>query len=179
VQPWPFSFLHTPAPSHALPLVHGTAAVASACPELTNAHVPRLPATLHALHVSVQSLVQHTPSTHLPDRHSFAPVHVCPAIFLHPPVPSHALSVTHAPTGVLSLRPAVTFPHVPVAHVLHAAVHASLQHVPSMQNPLAQSVAAAQVWPIAARHAPAPSQVAAGPTQVPSVAYCGTFQQVP
>jgi hypothetical protein len=89
------------------------------------------------------------------------------------------LSLTHAPTGVLSVCPAATLPHVPLAHVLHPAVHASLQHLPSMQNPLAQSLAAAHAWAFAARQCPAPSHAAAGPTHAPSVWSAGTLVHVP
>jgi len=47
----------------------------------TLVHVPSLPATLHARHVPVQALVQHTPSTHeSPVAHSLVEPHAAPVI---------------------------------------------------------------------------------------------------
>jgi hypothetical protein len=52
-----------------------------------------------------------------------------------------------------------TVAQVPVAHDWQALVHAALQQTPSLQKPVAQSAAAAQVWPFFFLQAPAPSQV--------------------
>jgi len=173
--PCPCVVLHPPAPSQALPPVH----VPSVNPHGTLAHVPRLPETLHAWHVPVHEVAQHTPSTHRFDRHSLAPTHVWPFCFLQLPAPSHASGATHAPAGWLSCVPAgVTLPQVPVAHVLHAAVHASLQHFPSLQNPEAHSPAPLHVCVLLFLHPPAPSQ-ALGATQAPSIWSAGTGLHVP
>jgi hypothetical protein len=75
----------------------------------TLVHVPSLPATLHARHVPVQALVQHTPSTHeSPVAHSPVPPHAAPVIprEVHVPVgPQKAV-------GSQSASPAQVLGHV-------------------------------------------------------------------
>jgi hypothetical protein len=61
-----------PAPSQALPPVQALAGKLSCWPAGTLTQVPTLPMTLHARHVPVHALLQHTPSTQLPLRHWLA-----------------------------------------------------------------------------------------------------------
>ena len=55
--------------------------------------------------------------------------------------------------------PSVTGAQEPVAQLWHGAVQAPLQHVPSLQKPLAQSAGVMQPWPVFLRQTPMESQV--------------------
>ena len=66
-------------------------------------HVPTRPVTLHELHNVVHAVLQQTPSTQKPVRHSPAAPQPCPWIFLQLPLPSHWLLPVHAATGLLSV----------------------------------------------------------------------------
>ena len=58
-------------------------------PEATGLHVPTLPAWLQESQAPVQAVLQHTPSTQLPLRHSLETVHVAGGDFFatHAPPP--------------------------------------------------------------------------------------------
>jgi hypothetical protein len=83
------AFWQRAAPSQAPVKPQGGAGTQRACgsaaPGSTEAHVPALPATLHAWHVPHEGAAQHTPSTQkLPVRHSSLVAHVCPRRFRSP-----------------------------------------------------------------------------------------------
>jgi hypothetical protein len=115
-----------PAPSQAFGAEHVPVSV---CPMRTFEHVPRLPATLHALQVAVQVVLQQRPSTQLALWHSLPAPHVCPFTFLQTPMPSQTLlGALQVPgSGVL----ASTFEHVPrlpaTLHALQTPVQVVLQ----------------------------------------------------
>jgi hypothetical protein len=85
-------FWQPPRPSHLPSMPHVAAdAVAqnaggAAVPAATGAHVPRLPATLQALHEAHEGASQHTPSVQLPLPHWPRSVHVWP----RPSLAAHA-----------------------------------------------------------------------------------------
>jgi hypothetical protein len=120
-----------PLPPHA---ERGVAPVAFGCagPD-TAMQVPTEPETSHAWHCPPQPLLQHTPSTQLPDAHSPAAAQVVPFAFLHTPIEPAAL------------------------HVYPAVAHALSQQSPEAQNPLVQALAPPQVVPFATfgTHCPA------------------------
>src|SRR5260221_6220722 len=60
----------------------------------TNEQVPGAAAVLHALHVSAQAVLQHTPSTQNPLTQSPPQPQAWPLAFCIPPVPLHATSAT-------------------------------------------------------------------------------------
>jgi hypothetical protein len=98
---------------------------------------------LHEKHAAVHVVLQQYPSTHNPDRQSLARLHVCPFVFLHPPLPSHAFGARH----VGSVCPDARLVHVPRLparlHAWHVPAHVVEQHTPSMQLPDAHCVPAA------------------------------------
>lgn len=79
--------------SQSAPVLHETVGpvhIPSSVPLGTSAHVPTLPAILHARHVVVHVSLQQTPSTQLVLTQSPPAAHVLPRDFLHVPLPSHA-----------------------------------------------------------------------------------------
>jgi hypothetical protein len=120
----------------------------------TATHVP--PPPVQAWQAPQEAMPQQWPSTQFPLVHSAAPEHVCPFALLHFPVASHDDIPLH-----MSSTPDFTGLHVPSSpgrlHALHAVAQALLQQYPSAQKPLAQSLAAVHVWPVAflATHFPA------------------------
>jgi hypothetical protein len=79
----------------------------------TKEHVPGAAAVLHALHVSVQAVLQQTPSTQNPLVQSPPHPHACPFVFFIPPAPLQATSACASipPSGgdaFLPLQPAST-----------------------------------------------------------------------
>jgi hypothetical protein len=97
----------------------------------------------------------------------------------HAPAPLQKPSVPHvdAPASVHWFSgswPAPTFAHVPSvpasAHDRQVAVHAVAQHTPCAQMPLAQSVAAAQLWPFG-RLTHTPPEHTLGARQSPSTVH--------
>jgi hypothetical protein len=56
-------------------------------PTIMGEHVPRLPGTLQARHEGQLAVLQHTPSTQLPELHCILPVQAAPAAFLGTQVP--------------------------------------------------------------------------------------------
>jgi len=103
----------------------------------------------HAWQSPVHAVLQQTPSTQLPLKHSVAPLHVVPTTFLQIPMLSHWLLPMQRFVGTLSWLPAGKLLHVPTvpvtAHDRHATSQAELQHTPSTQKSLRQALAAAQV----------------------------------
>jgi hypothetical protein len=87
-------FAQVPAPSHDRPCMsdetHAGAPTGSSLPDGTNAHVPRLVARLHVLQVSLQSVLQQTPSAQWPLAQSPNDAHCWPISFLHAWFASHA-----------------------------------------------------------------------------------------
>jgi hypothetical protein len=149
-------------PPHSLP---GSVAGAS------GAHVPTLPATLHAMQVPLQATSQQTPSTQYPVAHWLPLLQAVPT----PPVDATHRPATHAaPSHWASLvqgRAQLPWPlqvavpqpfstSVPAGRgaqpptspgrlqASHAPVHAPLQHTPSTQKPEAQSDAWAHASPL-------------------------------
>jgi hypothetical protein len=82
----------------------------SSIPTATFAHVPMLPAMLHALQVSGHAVLQQTPSTQKLLKQSLAAAQVWAFSFLQAPFPSHEL-VPMQPGESSEL--AETFEHVP------------------------------------------------------------------
>jgi hypothetical protein len=76
----------------------------SAPPLGTLLHVPTAPATLQLLQLSVQALLQHTPSTQLPDMHSVPTVHWLPATFLPQLLALHCPGGTHCASAVHEVK---------------------------------------------------------------------------
>jgi hypothetical protein len=82
---------HAPPPLHVPSNPHEDAAEAAHVPSRgltpsgTNAHVPSDPGTLHALHVSLHALPQHTPSTQKPLAQSASQPHAVPLTLLVAP----------------------------------------------------------------------------------------------
>jgi hypothetical protein len=113
-----------------------------------------------AWHIPIHALLQHTPSTQLPLKHTVAPAmgHACPVTILHTPTPSHETAApVHAPSSVFN----GTFEHVPskfmTLHALHSPVHVSAQQTPSMQLPLKHSMAPPHTAPRTFLQVPMPS----------------------
>src|SRR5262245_48404650 len=96
-QPWPLLRRQAPPPLQVLAPVQ-----VSSSAFLTEAQVPMVAARLQAMQLPMHVVSQHTPSTHLPLTHWLPLLQPWPLSFLHPPLPSHALGVTQAPTGTLS-----------------------------------------------------------------------------
>jgi hypothetical protein len=146
----------------------------------TKVHNPSEFGRLQALHVSVQSVLQHTPSMHLPTRHSVAELQVCPNSFLHSPLPSQA---TSAPVHVPSSWPEGTLEQMPTfpatLQAWHGVLQAVLQQTPSTQLSVTQSAEAAQLWPLIFLQTPKPSQALLAVEQRPSLFPAGTGEQVP
>jgi hypothetical protein len=147
----------------------------------SGAQLPTLPGTLHARQVPVQALVQQTPSTQVPLRHSLEAAQVRPASFFGRQRPdsqrfpalqstSAAQVALHAPRPSQVLRPHSPAESVPAAVGVHpptspgtlqatqAPSQALLQQTPSTQKPLAQSVFTAQVRPLPFGPAHAPPE---------------------
>jgi hypothetical protein len=151
---------HCPAPSqrpfvpHVAAPVTAQSAWGSAPPAGTGAHVPAEPGTLHALQVAQLAVEQQTPSTQkLPVKQSDVWAQACPSGFLSPHrfvARSHRLGAAQASLDV------------------HAVLHA----VPLQANGAQDSV-------LAARHAPAPSQLRANVSIEPPAAQEGAAQIVP
>lgn len=115
----------------------------------------------HSLQAPSHALSQHLLSAQKPLAHcaSSAPQD-WPLAFLQLPAPSQALLPLHAGLAFVSLEPLQTLlVHVPAAfaHDLQESVQLDSQQRPSTQKPLAHSVAAEQVCPLASLQAPAPS----------------------
>lgn len=68
-------------------------AFSTSVPAARLVHVPTVPARLQAWQPLVHDVLQHTPSTQLPDAHSQVLVHVLPSAFV----------ATHAPVAVQKL----------------------------------------------------------------------------
>jgi hypothetical protein len=140
--PMPISFLHAALPSHEFVPMH---IGESSDPEGTFEHIPRLPATLHALQVAVQVESQQTPSAQIALRHSPPRAQPTPLSFLQTPIPSHEfVPEQSAPSS----WPRGRLEHVPAEPAtlqdLHAAVQFVLQHTPSVQIPLPHWVPSVQ-----------------------------------
>src|SRR5437016_536050 len=105
---------HRPLPSHARPCIgsdtHAGAPIGSSTPTLMLEHTPRDPFRLHALQVSVQSVLQHTPSAQCPLAQSENVAHASPARVLHFWLASHAWSAAQVSSG----EPAARLAHVPL-----------------------------------------------------------------
>jgi hypothetical protein len=88
---------HAPAPLHrpsnpqvATSVFAHMLATRGAAPFGTNEHVPGASAVLHDLHVSLQAVLQHTPSAQNPLTQSPSHPQACPLAFFIPPVPLQA-----------------------------------------------------------------------------------------
>jgi hypothetical protein len=141
-QPWPFSFLQLPMPSQEfVPMQLGESSDAAG----TFEHVPTLPATLHALHVSGHVELQQTPSAQMAPKHPAPPAQTWPLSFLQTPRPSHEFAPEQSAP---SSWPMGRFAHVPADPAtlqdLHAAVQPLLQQTPSTQRPLPHWLARVQ-----------------------------------
>jgi hypothetical protein len=107
----PFDFLQTPAPSHDAPTPQSPA---GSVPDATGVHVPFIvppAATLHATHAVLHAVEQHTPSTHCPLAHWFAPIHAAPASFFAThELPAQYASAAHCESSAHDV------PHTTPAH---------------------------------------------------------------
>src|SRR5436190_10186900 len=160
-----------PAPSHDRPCVsvetQAGAPIGSSLPDGTKEHVPRVATRLQVLQVSLQSVLQQTPSAQWPLAHSPNASHCWPRRFLHCWLASHAWSdgqlSSPDPTGTLRHLPAMPG----TLHDLHVPVQvACSQQTPSTQKPDAQLEALAAEQPdplmrgaVLARY----SQISCGP----------------
>lgn len=162
----PLTFLQLPEPSQALGATHMIVALVSTLPVARLVHVPREPAMLHALQVSVQALPQQMPSAQLPFTHCGLVMQVWPTFFLQPPAPSHELVPVHVvvPTvsgwliGMLPQVPSDPLPFFAAVQARHVPLHATLQQTPSIQFPWTHSLLSVQVWPSFFLQVLAPSQ---------------------
>lgn len=99
VQGWPLSSKHWPAPLQEFTPVHVVVATRSSVPSGIFEHVPTEPVTAQLWHVVVHALLQQTPSTQKLLMHSEAREQVCPAFFLHVPLPLHTFVPEHVPVS--------------------------------------------------------------------------------
>jgi len=150
-------------------------------PALRGEHVPTLPAELQTAQPPVHAVLQHTPSTQLPEVHWFPAVHAVPSVRFgaHAPVwqkcvaahcaselqvAGHAVLAPLHENGAQLGLPALSAGssvHVPTEpptlHALHAPVHALSQHTESTHRPLTHALPALQACPFGSfgTHAPA------------------------
>jgi hypothetical protein len=134
---------------------------------LTATQVPGLEDSAQASQAPVQAALQQTPSAQKPLTHWLAAVHPCPGFSLQAPVASHdfvfvQLSVSSALVTATQVPP-------PPVHAWQEPHEAAPQQVPSTHEPLAQSDAAVQAWPLAFLQEPVASQDCV-PLQVSSIA---------
>ena len=121
---WPFASTHLPEPLQSwMPPQDGSASVP---PLGMFAQTPRLPGSAQLLHSSVQALEQQTPSTQLPEVHSFEVPHIRPFAFFG----EHAMPVQK----------------FPVAQSV-SAVHVRLQMPPLHAKALQLCVPPSMHWP--------------------------------
>jgi hypothetical protein len=143
VQAAPAASTQLPAPLHTLlPTQLG----ASCWPEGVLAHVPTLPATLHAWQVPVQAVSQQTPSTQCPLAHWLPTVQATASAARQLPAPLHTLVPVHEGGSCWKAGVARHVPTLPaMLQAWQVPAHALLQHTPSTQLPLAHSFPAPQV----------------------------------
>jgi hypothetical protein len=134
--------------------------------------VPRLPERLHASHVPLHALLQHTPSTHCPEAHCPEPAQDVPFAFFVRQVPaSQKLPVLHSVSEVHGLMHAAVpaqyvVPHSPAEsvprasgeqvptlparlHASHVPLQAVPQQTPSAHWPDTHSLPPAHALPVA------------------------------
>jgi hypothetical protein len=145
-------------------------------------HSPKKPGTLHCVHVLPQALLQHTPSLHMPLRHSPGPcMHGCPLSLRQVPAPLQLLEpvqfgASSSPASVLEQVP--TKPGT--LHCLQSPAHEVWQQTPSTQKLLRQSPAAGlHGVPISFLHRPLPLQLTSPEHEGTSSAPEGTKAHVP
>jgi hypothetical protein len=109
----------------------------------------------HVRHAPVHADGQHAPSLQKPLAQSAGAVQVWPAFFLQVPEPSQVEVPVHS--GVSSAL--ATVEQVPVAQLWHGPPQPVSQQAPSLQYPLAHSVASVQAWPFFFLQTPAASQL--------------------
>src|SRR4051812_34097203 len=106
-------FWQVPAPSHERPWVsdemQAGAPPGSSLPLGTNEQGPRVAARLQILQLSLQSVLQQTPSAQWPLAQSLNAAHCCPSGFLHCLLASQAWSLGQVSSG----SPAGTAVHLP------------------------------------------------------------------
>jgi hypothetical protein len=127
----PVSDLHAPTPSHDCDAPEQVPT--SSWPAVTFEQVPTVPVRLQAWHVVVQALLQQTPSTQLPLKHSTVLAQPSPISFLQTPMPSQDW---FTPEHVLtSSWPEGTFEQVPTVPIrlqdLQLPLQSALQQTPS------------------------------------------------
>lgn len=166
----PASSLQTPAPLQE-PGVHSAS---GSEPDWMGPQEPSVPwplmAAVHAWQFDVQAELQQTPSAQNMLRHCELSEQPAPISSLQAPEPLHEPFV-HSFCGS---EPALILPQVPSEPLpLSDAEQAwqgdkqeLLQQTPSAQNPLKQSAATPQAWPLSFLQTPAPSHDCAGPEQV-------------
>jgi hypothetical protein len=147
------------------------------------AHVPTLPATLHALQSPVHEVLQQTPSTQLALRHSAIEEHCYPMALMHPPEPLHTSAPAHSLSGSV---PAAMLLHAPSTPPLFAAEHAThvpkqplLQHTPSAQVPLRHWLPTEHGPPFCLTHAPKPLHTSAPAHSLSGSVFPVTLPQTP
>jgi hypothetical protein len=136
-----------PAPSQVCVVTQVLGAVVSG-PAGMAAQVPMV-LMLQALHAVQDDVVQHVLSTQLPLRQSVLSVQPAPRFFRQWPRPSHAWVPVQVLGAVVSV-PAAMAEHVPRpfrSHALHEGQDVVVQHTPSTQLPLAQSLPWLHVCP--------------------------------
>ena len=121
LQACPISIWQPPEPLHFSALMPSTHSFIVSWPASVGAQVP--PATpvralLHELHVPLQTLLQHTPSTQKPVTHSPPMVHASPGPFTHAPMPLQTPAPAHSLAGSVFRAILVHVPTEP--RLLHA-----------------------------------------------------------
>jgi hypothetical protein len=170
---------HPPVPSQLPSRPQVVAAVAAHCPVGAavpagiGVHVPVVPVRLHAMHVPVHPLLQHTPWAQLPELHSgpmaqVAPMGLSPQLlFRHCAGETQSVLVEQVVLHAVALQvkgtqlALVTVRHAPAPSHVRAGVS-----VEPVQLAATQTVPAA-IW----RHLPAPSQVPSFPQTLVVVAH--------
>jgi len=102
-------------------------------------------------HALVQPVLQHLPSLQLPLAHCVFKEQFWPLSSRHAALALQVLLPVHS--GLSSAD--TTLVQVPVVHVWQVLLQAVLQHLPSLQLPLAHSVLAEQFWAMSLRQLPA------------------------
>jgi hypothetical protein len=136
VQELPSAVLQMPAPSQALPLLHGIIPLESGTFTGVNEQVPFSPATLHDWHVPVHAVSQHALSTQEPLAHSLLLEQELPFASLQAPRPSQACVPVQVPLWPMSGCPGGMFTHAPRLPVRLQAWQVPqnvAQQTPSMQ----------------------------------------------
>jgi len=123
---------------------------------------PRLPETLQDLQVPLQAVSQQVPSTQRPLLQVADEVQAWPLASLQAPLPSQTFVPVQGLAAMGSGFPAGMWVQLPRlaerAQDLQVSVQSEAQQTLSTQNPVAQSPARVQAWPVAFLQAPAPSQ---------------------